>query len=395
MIYLSFPNFNFYSMSLLMLILQGYIFAFLLLGRYLKQKHIADLFLALLLLMQGHHCTSYIIGFMGWYDTYRTTKVNYFLTNFTLIIGPLVYFYVKSITTPYFKLRRRDWWHFLPFGLFIIYRVAMAVYDLNQPGIEKVQNGPFHANVHQVYIFPFLTLFGFYSQLLYYAFSIQTYLRYRKRLVLFFSNIYKVELNWIGYFLYAWVLLFFFHSIMEVIGLVITDLRWKQSWWSHLASAVVVLFLGMKGYFTSLTKLYNSTSNARKNSKSPEAERKEKEEYQHQYTELTNYMKREEPYLDPDLTLSELARQLKTSTVKLSQTINSGLGKNFNDFINEYRVEAVKSMMLDEKKSNYSLLGIAQECGFNSKATFNRTFKKFTKLTPSEFLSKQKMAKAT
>ena len=87
-------------------------------------------------------------------------------------------------------------------------------------------------------------------------------------------------------------------------------------------------------------------------------------------------MLRQQPYLEPELTLSELAKQLNISTSKLSQTINNGLGKNFNDFINEYRVEAVKKMMLDEKKSNFSLLGIAQECGFNSKATFNRTFKK-------------------
>ncbi len=390
MVYLSFPDFNLFSMPLLILVFQGYVFAFLLLGRYFKQKHIADLLLALLLLMQGHHCTSYIIGFMGWYDTYRTTKVNYFLTDFTLIIGPLVYFYVKSITTPYFKLRRKDWLHFLPFGMFVLYRVIMAVYDFNTPGIETVQNGPFHENIHQAYVSPFLSLFGYYSQLLYYAFSIQIYIRYRKKLVEYFSNTYKVELNWIRYFLYAWTGLFIFHSIMEVIDLSIMDLHWTQSWWSHLASAVVVLLLGMKGYFTSLDKLYNRTSSARRSTKVSDEEGRDRMEFEIQQSKLSEYMLRQQPYLEPELTLSELAKQLNISTSKLSQTINNGLGKNFNDFINEYRVEAVKKMMLDEKKSNFSLLGIAQECGFNSKATFNRTFKKFTNHTPSEFMSLQK-----
>ena len=107
----------------------------------------------------------------------------------------MVYFYVKSITTPYFKLRRKDWLHFLPFGMFVLYRVIMAVYDFNTPGIETVQNGPFHENIHQAYVSPFLSLFGYYSQLLYYAFSIQIYIRYRKKLVEYFSNTYKVELN--------------------------------------------------------------------------------------------------------------------------------------------------------------------------------------------------------
>ena len=389
MIYLTFPEFNLFSMPLLILVLQGYIFAFLLIGRFLKRNHLADLFLALLLLMQGHHCTSYIIGFMGWYDTYRTTKVNYFLLNFTLLIGPLVYFYIQSVTTPYFKLRRRDWWHFAPFAVFFLYRVLMAVYDLAQPGVEQVQNGPFHEDIHQPFVTPFLSLFGLYSQILYYAFGVQIYVRYRKKLAEYFSNTYKVELNWIRNFLYTWVALYLFHSIMEVIDLSIMALHWKQSWWSHFASALVVLFLGMKGYFTNLDKLYDTNLAARKDDRVLIRNRRDKDEFRQEKKKLHTHMIDHRPFLDPDLTLSGLAGQLNMSTVKLSQTINSGLGKNFNDFINEYRVEAVKEMMLKGERSNFSLLGIAQECGFNSKATFNRTFKKFTSRTPSEFLNGQ------
>ena len=390
MIYLAFPEFNLFSMPLLILVLQGYIFAFLLIGRFLKRRHIADLLLALLLLMQGHHCTSYIIGFMGWYDTYRTTKVNYFLFNFSLLIAPLVYFYVRSVTIPYFKLRRKDWWHFTPFAALFIYKVFMAAYDLAQPGIEQVQNGPFQENIHQPYVSPFLTLIGFYSQILYYAFGIQIYVKYRKRLAEFFSNTYKVELNWIRNFLYAWAGLFVFHSIMEVIDVSIVSLHWQQSWWSHFASALVVLFLGMKGYFTNLEKLYDTSVAAGKDERPPREAQTGKEEFRQQKEKLNNFMATNRPFLDPDLTLSDLARQLNMSTIKLSQTINSGMGKNFNDFINEYRVEAVKRMMLNGERQNFSLLGIAQECGFNSKATFNRTFKKFTSRTPSEFLNTHK-----
>ena len=61
-------------------------------------------------------------------------------------------------------------------------------------------------------------------------------------------------------------------------------------------------------------------------------------------------------------------------------------GKNFNDFVNAYRVEAFKAMLKENKHEQLSLLGIAQECGFNSKATFNRVFKKLTNTSPTEYL---------
>jgi len=60
---------------------------------------------------------------------------------------------------------------------------------------------------------------------------------------------------------------------------------------------------------------------------------------------------------------------------------------NFNDFINNYRIEAVKTMFLNEEHKKSTLLGIAYDCGFNSKATFNRAFKKHTSCTPKEYLN--------
>lgn len=69
----------------------------------------------------------------------------------------------------------------------------------------------------------------------------------------------------------------------------------------------------------------------------------------------------------------------------MSHLINAGLGENFYDFINKYRVEEVKRLMADPQKQNYNLLGIALEAGFKSKSTFNLIFKRFTGLTPTEY----------
>jgi len=100
-------------------------------------------------------------------------------------------------------------------------------------------------------------------------------------------------------------------------------------------------------------------------------------------------MAKEQPYLDPDLTLQQLAEKLRTNTSILSKAINSGFGQNFNNYINEYRVNAMREKMVLPKYQNYTLVSIAFECGFNSKATFNRAFKKFTGMSPKSYLEQQ------
>lgn len=96
-------------------------------------------------------------------------------------------------------------------------------------------------------------------------------------------------------------------------------------------------------------------------------------------------METEKPFLDSQLTLGNLAKRLGVNTAVLSYAINSGFDKNFNDFVNEFRIAEVKNKMADGAAANSNLLGIAFDCGFNSKATFNRAFKKFTGVSPKEF----------
>jgi AraC-like DNA-binding protein len=101
--------------------------------------------------------------------------------------------------------------------------------------------------------------------------------------------------------------------------------------------------------------------------------------------ELAAYMESAQPWLDPELNLTSLAEQLGLNTVQLSFLINNAFGQNFNDFVNAFRVEAVKEKLATPELQHYSLLAIAFESGFNSKATFNRAFKKRTGDAPSRY----------
>jgi len=99
-------------------------------------------------------------------------------------------------------------------------------------------------------------------------------------------------------------------------------------------------------------------------------------------------MEREELYRNPELTLESLAENLKVSSGYLSQIINKTTGDNFSRFLNQYRVEDVKKMLLDSEFNKYSLVAIGYEAGFNSKSTYYSAFKKMTSLTPKEYQRK-------
>ena len=100
---------------------------------------------------------------------------------------------------------------------------------------------------------------------------------------------------------------------------------------------------------------------------------------------LLKKMETQKPYLDPELNLPTLAGQLDLSLNELSELVNRIFGENFNQFVNRYRVEESKRLLISEKHAHLSMVGIAFEAGFNSKTAFNTTFKKMTGLAPTDF----------
>ena len=109
------------------------------------------------------------------------------------------------------------------------------------------------------------------------------------------------------------------------------------------------------------------------------------------YTDLLlTYVKEMEPYLDSNLSLRSLAEQIGIHPNQLSWLLNESIGKNFNEFINQYRFETFKKIVQNPKNANLTIEGLAYDSGFNSKTVFNTFFKKETGLTPKQFLKQKK-----
>ncbi|WP_025743883.1 helix-turn-helix domain-containing protein [Aquimarina pacifica] len=98
------------------------------------------------------------------------------------------------------------------------------------------------------------------------------------------------------------------------------------------------------------------------------------------------YVEKEQFYLSPFASLKSLAQALNSSSNYISQTINANMGLNFNDFINQYRIEASKKRLLDQSYKHLTIEAIGNSVGFKSKATFYNAFKKHVALSPSAFI---------
>lgn len=104
------------------------------------------------------------------------------------------------------------------------------------------------------------------------------------------------------------------------------------------------------------------------------------------YAKLTAYVEKERPFTNPDLKMGELATALGTSSHALSYLLNQYINQSYYDFINEYRIAEFKQLVADNKYSRYTLSALAELCGFSSRASFFRSFKKITGVTPNEYI---------
>ncbi|MFD2563887.1 tetratricopeptide repeat protein [Aquimarina rubra] len=103
---------------------------------------------------------------------------------------------------------------------------------------------------------------------------------------------------------------------------------------------------------------------------------------------ILKYMEDEKPYLNEDLKQSDFAEALDMSVPQVSEVLNACFRKNFNNFLNLYRINEVKKLMKNPSYEEYKIVAIGYEAGFKSKTSFNRAFKNLVGVTPSEYRKK-------
>lgn len=389
-----FPDFNIFSVPLLMLIVQGLILVGLLLYKSGKNQDVSTRILAILLLLTCYHRITYTIGFMGWYDTHRNTKINYYLISLLLGVGPLIYLYIKSVGVKGFRIDKKAILHFVPMVLYVVFCIGIFAYDVVQDDFAMTQNGVMMQWVIE-HVIP-LIAFGFSLHLLLYLiFSFREYYRIRASLEHQFSNTYAFEMLWFRNFLYLFTFLFIYDVIQMVTNGFIFNLHWTQEWWYEFFSLVIVIYIGVKGYFTPIENLprlepellqsFTAANVATYSMATTTSVVDPNEKYLQQVQAI---VQEDKLYLDSTLTLTKLARRMQIPPSQLSQVINQGMGQNFNEFINSYRVVAIKAKLQDTSLDHLSILAVALDTGFNSKATFNRVFKKIDGHPPSFYRGK-------
>ena len=294
-------------------------------------------------------------------------------SSFTILWGPLLYFYTKSMTVNQFHFRKRDTLHFVPF---LIHLTSMTVLFHRFDAETKRQLLDSNFLPHEY--FTWMSNYNHVTFFLYTAAALYLVLDYRRQIKENYSAIEAINLTWLMTILIAfstkWILDVAFSLLMNTKYAIIPLTLSRVVLFTFVN---VLIYQGFKYpviFRGSEIKLHSR----RKVSLS--------EMLREQYMEkLEKIMEKQKPYLQPDLSLVELAEMVAIPPRSLSEVINISYGQNFYDFINRYRIKESEQLLTDPMPRFKTTLEILYEVGFNSKSSFHTAFKKTTGMTPSEF----------
>lgn len=269
-----------------------------------------------------------------------------------LLIGPLLRWYVISMTRPDFALTRSDGLQLVPFAL--IFGASLFVsrewYEQSEWVIVVFASGLLFIYLHlAVYIGLAWGRFR----------KVSREYPESKR-----SKSQQAVLHWLRWLLWGFVLLW----VTYVLNILDNAVPYVVG---PLLYSVVVYFLSFKAFQGRITDLDGAVF--------------ETSGQQLLFETLERLVVTEERYLEPDLSLSKLSQLLGTSPQQLSKLVNEQAQRNFNDYINYHRIQAAKNLLTSTENDKYTISSIAFEVGFNSLSSFNSAFKKFEGQTPSSF----------
>ena len=364
-----------------------------------KKNHLAKLYMIGLVLIVTFQAILNAFDnrdfFLAWP---HLSKISWLIPS---LFGPLIYLFTIKLCTEKPAFLVKDLLHFIPF----VFYLALLLPWYAKPASEKIAYlGNFE--LARKDDFGFLNQLSIFIVLIYLIATLRFLIRFRTKIEETYSEISQKRVEWMSTFAYA-VLAILMFSAIGFYGR-----KWQIPFLHtlyHLNYVLLVLLVYWIGYKALLQPVIFETNSAtpnppdnhfansrnypaQENEEPSHSENKkysrsglEDEEAEKIYEDLIHFMKTQKPYLNPELNIYQLSDKLNLKKHHLSQVINEKSGMNFFDFVNTFRVEELKRNLADQSMKNLTLLGIGLESGFNSKATFNSAFKKFTGLTPSDF----------
>ncbi|SES29514.1 helix-turn-helix domain-containing protein [Pedobacter rhizosphaerae] len=355
------------------------------------------LFLAFFLLTvkTKHRLTNWLLAFFLFSNAVDACKflmrgfpVNFinleaFRWSIVYLAPALFYLYVLSICFSNFRLKPKHLLHAIPFVAFNLYLMWEIYLE------DRVMKLNFINTMNQA---PTMQFFYFLFEFLFQVYFIASFLVIKKSRTVYLENYTTPNVSVLNALYKITVLYYALHFIVL--------LRWLITFifglgeirqWIVILDGFAFLFCTCWYLFVALNKPYffrgvdaqlKPIIDVVPRQKSALEINNEKNK---QIESLKEFMVVKEPYLDSSLTIQDLAKQLKMPIKDLSALINLYINKHFFDFINEYRIEKAKEILKDPLQKELTILEILYQVGFNSKSSFNTSFKKHTGKTPTDF----------
>lgn len=355
--------------------IQGVIYGFILFNSTHHNKMANRILGAILILLSYRLLVQVMRLFgLGHYDSWY-----YLMIDLSWVHGALIYFYTRAQTQPNLRFFRKDWVHFLPLVVQILFSVFVRLQNLYWDGTRES-----------------LSWLGYYGYVLWMnnstiyivASTLIIFYSYKSLKVLSSLNgsfyIADNKLKWIKRIIFSFLAYFSLILLVLLIDLIVYQSVNEGSYFYFtrfyyypffIGISILTYWIGLEGF-----SRRNDPEISIKNVLSSEDVR----QLNAISNKLKNSMEQDKLYRDQELSLSSLSERLDIKPYLVSQSLSEVLNKRFNDFVNEYRVKEVQRLLKDPSNSKYTLLSLAMEAGFNSKSSFNRAVKKKLGIPPSK-----------
>lgn len=366
-------DYNIYNSLILAGTIQGFVFGFIILVQD-KYKSKSNYYLiALIVSVSLNNLQYYLrdINLISW-DAF----IKFFYLPYASLNPTLLYFYVFTFLLPEKSFKTWEKLLFLPFVLFTcLFIIPKIIGNLDSGNIGEIFL-PL-SNFHELFsiLFSLLLLLILYSKVL----KFERQQRDSK------TEMFKMKIDWLKILLglLFMVLVFYTYLMWKVILYPDEQVSFYLLW---ISNSFIIYLLGHIGIYK--YGIREERKNIRLNSNNSFSVLETNSSNGH-LNALKNLVEGEKKFLDPSISLEKIAEDLKISTGHLSRIINSGMGTSFTEYINRLRIEEAKTYLMNPEFSNYTLVAIGLEAGFNSKSAFHASFKKYTSLTPLQFKQEQ------